>query len=99
MPVKKSFTTTVQVFSAIIFPILVATLIYLCCGSNQVSVAEFLLILTISILSMYLDLKPLILTATICTFLLGFIFMKPVFTFEIDSKEDIINKIFYEGKN
>ena len=95
MPFKKSITIPVQYVSAIILPLMVAAVIYLCCGSNQVSVAEFLLILTISLLSMYLDLKPLMLTAAICTFLLGFLFMKPAFSFEIDFKEDIIKLLSF----
>lgn len=95
MPLKKSIILPVQYLSAIIFPILVAAIIYAFSGSSHVSVAEFLLILAISLLSMYLSLKPLMLTAAICTFLLGFIFMKPEFRFEIEYKEDIIKLLSF----
>jgi len=95
MRVKKSIILPVQYLSAIFLPILVAAIIYSIFGSTQGSVAEFLLILTISLLAMYLSLKPLMLSAAICTFLLGFIFMKPEFRFEMEIKEDIIKLLSF----
>lgn len=58
-------------------------------------VVGYLLLVVVSILAIFLEIKPVLLGAVLSALALNFIFIKPYFTLHIDSAEDILLLVMY----
>lgn len=58
-------------------------------------VVGYLLLVVVSILAIFLEIKPVLLGATLSALALNFIFIKPYFSFHIDSAEDTLLLVLY----
>lgn len=76
----------------------VATVSLLCLAVRDVidyRVVGYLLLVVVSLLAIFLEIKPVLLGAVLSALALNFIFIKPYFTLRIDSAEDTLLLIMY----
>ena len=75
--------------------ITVATLCYLCVDLIGYRSVALLLLATVSILSIYLTLYPVLVAATMSALVWDYFFIPPHFTFHIDSSDDALMLMMY----
>ncbi len=76
----------------------VATVSLLCLIVRDVidyKIVGYLLLVVVSLLAIFLEIKPVLLGAVLSALALNFIFIKPYFTLHIDSAEDILLLVLY----
>jgi two-component system sensor histidine kinase KdpD len=76
----------------------VATVSFACLIVRDVidyKIVGYLLLVVVSLLAIFLEIKPVLLGAVLSALALNFIFIKPYFTLHIDSAEDILLLVMY----
>ncbi len=71
----------------------VATIMLLCLGVREVidyKIIGYLLLFLVSILAIFLEIKPVLLAALLSALALDFLFIKPYYTLHIDNAEDAL---------
>ena len=97
MTMEKVFKKTAK--SQYLVSFLSVTIVSLLCLTVRnvidYKIVGYLLLVVVSLLAIFLEIKPVLLGAFLSAVALNFIFIKPYFTLHIDSAEDILLLILY----
>jgi len=95
MPITKPISLRNQYLIAIVVPVIVGWSFFLLKFHSHASIVAFFLLFLLSILAMFFELKPVLLTAFTCAFIWDFLFLKPQFGLLVESTDDLIRLLTF----
>jgi two-component system, OmpR family, sensor histidine kinase KdpD len=84
-----------QFFVSILLVCIVSGVCYILPGYVDYKVVAFILLITVSLLAVTLDIFPVLIAAILSALIWDFFFIKPYFTFQVKSTEDLILLCMY----
>ncbi|OXG03649.1 sensor histidine kinase [Flavobacterium araucananum] len=84
-----------QSFISITLVLLIATLCFLSSNLIDYRITALILLMTVSVLAVLFDIFPVLITAILSGLILNFLFIKPLFSFEITNTEDVLLFMMY----
>lgn len=95
MQITKPISLKKQYLIAIVAPVIVGCSFFLLKFNIHASIVAFFLLFLLSILAMFFELKPVLLTAFSCAFIWDFLFLKPQFGLLVESTDDLIRLLTF----
>ncbi|MEO8234944.1 MAG: ATP-binding protein [Flavobacterium sp.] len=84
-----------QCFVSIAFVFIVSILCFFSSKYIDYRITALILLMTVSLIAMFFDILPVLLTAILSGLILNFFFIQPLFTFHITNTEDILMFLMY----
>lgn len=84
-----------QYFISLLLVTVVASVCFIISGFTGYKVVAFALLVTVSLLAMFFEIKPVLLAALLSALIWDFFFIPPRFTFHVGSTEDMLLLLMY----
>jgi len=95
MPIINPISLKKQYVVAIAGPVIVGFAFLLLYNHIHASIVAFFLLFLLSIIAMFFELKPVLLTAFSCAFIWDFLFLKPQFGLLVETSDDVIRLLTF----